>query len=100
LAGLYLHYDGSYPLDAILAQLRNLASDNLEIMDSIANYLSEENDILYRRGEKRGIEKGIEKGKGAFVKYLLLNTNFTIAKIASLSDVTEAFVKKVKKTLK
>jgi predicted transposase/invertase (TIGR01784 family) len=84
----------------ILAQLRNLASDNLEIMDSIANYLSEENDILYRRGEKKGIEKGIEKGKEAFVKYLLLNTNFTIAKIASLSDVTEAFVKKVKKTLK
>jgi len=34
------------------------------------------------------------------VKNLLLNTDFTIAKIASLSDATEAFVKKVKKTLK
>jgi hypothetical protein len=65
-------------------------------MDSVANYLSEEKDILYRRGEL----KGIEKGKEAFVKYLLLNTNFTIAKIAGLSDVTEAFVKKVKKSLK
>jgi predicted transposase/invertase (TIGR01784 family) len=92
----------------ILAQLRNLASDNLEIMDSVANYMSEEKDILYRRGEikgiekgiERGIEKGIEKGKAAVVKNLLLNTDFTIAKIASLSDVTEAFVKKVKKTLK
>jgi predicted transposase/invertase (TIGR01784 family) len=84
----------------ILAQLRNLALDNLEIMDSVANYLSEEKDILYRRGELKGIEKGIEKGKAAVVKNLLLNTDFTIAKIASLSDATEAFVKKVKKTLK
>jgi hypothetical protein len=69
-------------------------------MDSIANYISEEKDILYRRGEKKGMEKGIEKGKATVVKNLLLNTNFTIAKIAGLSNVTEAFVKKVKKTLK
>ena len=93
-------------------QLRNLASDNLEIMDSVANYMSEEKDIFYRRGEKKGmekgmekgiekgIEKGVEKGKIAFVKNLLLQTDFSIAKIAALSDVTEAFVKKVKKTLK
>ena len=80
----------------ILSQLRNLASDNLKIMDSVANYMSEEKDIFYRRGEL----KGIEKGKKAFVKNLLLNTDFTIAKIAELSDTTEAFVKKVKKTLK
>jgi hypothetical protein len=65
-------------------------------MDSVANYLSEEKDILYRRGEL----KGIEKGKAAIVKNLLLNTDFAIAKIAALSDTTEAFVKKVKKTLK
>jgi hypothetical protein len=69
-------------------------------MDSVANYMSEEKDILYRRGELKGIEKGIEKGKQAFVKNLLLHTDFAIAKIAGLSDVTEAFVKKVKKTLK
>jgi hypothetical protein len=83
----------------ILAQLRKLAPESLQIMDSIANYLSEENDILYRRGEIKGMEKGIEKGKKTFVKNLLLNTNFTIAKIAALSNATEAFVKKVKKTL-
>ena len=80
----------------ILAQLRNLAPDNLEIMDSIANYISEEKDILYRRGEK----KGMEKEKESFVKYLLLNTDFTIAKIAGLTNASEAFVKKVKRTLK
>ena len=65
-------------------------------MDSIANYITKEKDILYRLGEK----EGMEKGKETFVKNLLLNTNFTIAKIASLSNVREAFVKKVKKSLK
>lgn len=79
----------------ILAQLRNLAPESLQIMDSITNYISEENDILYRRGEK----KGMEKGKETFIKNLLLNTDFTIAKIAGLTNVTEAFVKKVKKTV-
>jgi predicted transposase/invertase (TIGR01784 family) len=80
----------------ILAQLRNLAPESLKIMDSIANYITKEKDILYRMGER----DGIEKGKEAFVKNLLLKTDFTIAKIASLTNVTEAFVKKVKKTLK
>lgn len=88
----------------ILAQLRNLASESLKIMDSIANYLSEEKDILYRRGEKRGMERGMEKGmekeRETIVKNLLLNTDFTIAQIAGLTNVKEAFVKKVKKTLK
>jgi hypothetical protein len=73
-------------------------------MDSIANYITKENDILYLVGENvgilKGMEKGIKKAKQTFVKNLLLNTNFTIAKIAALSDVTEAFVKKVKKSLK
>ena len=84
----------------ILSQLRNFTPNNLEIMDSIANYITKEKDILYLVGEQVGIVKGIEKGKKAFVKNLLLNTDFTIAKIAELTDVTEAFVKKVKKTLK
>ncbi len=80
----------------ILAQLRNLHPESLKIMDSIASYIKKENDILYRLGEK----EGMEKGKETFVKNLLLNTDFTIAKIAGLTDATEAFVKKVKKTLK
>ena len=84
----------------ILAQLRNLASSKLAIMDSVAGFMSDEKDILYRRGELKGIKKGIEKGKIAIVKNLLLKTDFTIAKIAGLTNVTEAFVKKVKKTLK
>ena len=88
----------------ILAQLRNLEPENLRIMDDITGYFTKEKDILYRLGEKKGIEKGMEKGieksKETFVKNLLLNTDFTIAKIATLSNVTEAFVKKIKRTLK
>jgi predicted transposase/invertase (TIGR01784 family) len=88
----------------ILAQLRNLEPESLRIMDSIANYISEEKDILYRRGELKGIEKGKEEGEKKksyeVVKNLLAANKFTIAEIASLANVTEAFVKKVKKTLK
>jgi predicted transposase/invertase (TIGR01784 family) len=84
----------------ILAQLRNLHPQILKIMDSIASFIKKENDVLYMLGEKEGMEKGIEKGKKIFVKNLLLNTKFSIAKIAELSDVTEDFVKKVKKSLK
>jgi predicted transposase/invertase (TIGR01784 family) len=84
----------------ILAQLRNLEPESLSIMDSIANYITKEKDILYRLGEKEGMEKGVEKGNLAVVKNLLLKTNFTIAEIADLANVNEAFVKKVKKSLK
>jgi hypothetical protein len=84
----------------ILAQLRNLESETIAIMDSIAKYFSKEKDILYRLGEKEGIEKGIEKSNEAFVRNLLLNTDFSISKVAALVNVTETFVRKIKKALK
>jgi predicted transposase/invertase (TIGR01784 family) len=88
----------------ILAQLRTLVSDNIQIMESVSTFFKEENDFLYRRGEKKGIERGIEKGEERksfiLVKNLLLESDFTVAKIASMAAVTEAFVRKVKKTLK
>lgn len=100
----------------ILAQLRNLAPEKLAIMDSIAKYITKEKDILYQMGERdglekgleKGIEKGIEKGKTEgeekksyeVVKNLLAANKFTIAEIANFANVTEYFVRKVKKTLK
>ena len=83
----------------ILSQLRNLHPESLHIMDSIAQYISEENDILYRRGELKGLEKGATKKATEVVTSLLLNTDFSIARIADLAGVTEYFVKKVKRTL-
>jgi len=49
---------------------------------------------------ERAKQEGMEKGKHLFVKNLLTDTNFSIAKIAALANVTEAFVRKVKKSLK
>jgi hypothetical protein len=79
----------------ILAQLRNLESEKVRIMDDLTGYFTVEKDILYIRGQRDGMEKERE----AIVKNLLLHTDFTIAKIAELGNVSEAFVKKVKKGL-
>ena len=61
-------------------------------------------DIYIEKGRKKGIEegieKGIEKGKEQVVRNLLSDTDFTIAKVAALANVTEAFVKKVRTALK
>jgi hypothetical protein len=57
-------------------------------------------DIYIEKGRKEGMEKGMEKGaeqkSHEFVKNLLSNTNFDIAKIAALADVPESFVKKIR----
>jgi predicted transposase/invertase (TIGR01784 family) len=80
----------------ILAQLRTLVSKNIEIMEHVSSFFKEENDIFYQVGEK----KGVEKGKAEVVTNLLAANRFTIAEITSLAGVTEAFVEKVKKTVK
>ena len=87
----------------ILSQLRNLESENEAAMESIKTWFKLENDAFYRIGKKRGIEKGIEKGEEKkareFVRALLRNTNHTIPEIARLVNVTEYFVRKVKRSL-
>ena len=91
----------------IFAQFRNFITEILPSMDSIAKFIKEERDFLYIRGERKGLEKGreegieqgIEQGKETFIRNLLLNTDFTVAQIAALGDVPEAFVEKVKETL-
>lgn len=79
----------------ILAQLRTLVSKNIEIMEQVASFFKEENDIFYQVGEK----KGLEKGKAEVVANLLTANRFTFTEIANFVGVTEAFVEKVKKTL-
>ncbi|MEP7109916.1 MAG: hypothetical protein ABI760_18110 [Ferruginibacter sp.] len=48
----------------------------------------------------KGIEIGMEKKSYEVVKNLLAANNFTITEIANLANVTEAFVKKVRRDLK
>lgn len=65
-------------------------------MESVATWFKEENDFLFYRGKRKGEEKkAIE-----VVKALLLNTDHTIPEIAKLVNVPEAFVRKLKRSLK
>lgn len=60
-------------------------------MDSIANLISEERDVLYIRGK--------EKEQTKFVTNLLSQTDFDLEKIANLANVTVEFVKDLKDKL-
>jgi hypothetical protein len=75
----------------VLSQLRNLDLKLKTVMDSIANLISEERDVLYMRG--------LDKGKETFVTYLLQEANHTTDQIADIAGVSVDFVQTVKKKL-
>lgn len=52
------------------------------------------------KGIELGIEKGIEEGKSEVVTILLRQNKFTISEIANFTNVTENFVRKIKKGMK
>ncbi len=70
-----------------------------ETMGIIETIKKIEREEAFEKGIERGIEKGAQQKSYEFVKNLLSNTNFTIAKVASLANVTEAFVKKVQTSM-
>jgi phenylalanyl-tRNA synthetase beta subunit len=61
------------------------------VMDSIANLISEEKDVLYIRGQ--------EKEQTKFVTNLLEKLDLTIDQIADIAGVSIDFVETVKKKL-
>ncbi|AEI51367.1 hypothetical protein [Runella slithyformis] len=71
----------------VLAQLRNLELNLKNAMDSIAEYIKEERDVLYLRGQ--------EKEKAKFVIYLIREGNKTFEQIADIAETTVDFVKAV-----
>jgi hypothetical protein len=73
----------------VLAQLRNLEVKLQETMDSIAQFYSEERDVLYKRGKERAEER--------VVRNLLNKMSLTIEQIADVVGVTVDFVKSVQK---
>lgn len=75
----------------VLAQLRNLQEQIDKTMDSIAEYINEEKDVLYVRGER--------KAKGKFVTYLLRNTGHTMQQIADTAEVSVDFVLEMQRLL-
>ena len=79
----------------VLAQLRNLELNLKNAMDSIAEYIKEERDVLFLRG----LDKGQEKEQEKFVRNLLTESDFTIEKIAKIAGVTVDFVKSIHRQL-
>ncbi|MFN8347049.1 MAG: hypothetical protein U0X91_18760 [Spirosomataceae bacterium] len=72
----------------VLAQLRNLELKLKNAMDSIAEYIKEERDVLYLRG----LDKGQEKTEERIVKNLLSKMALTIEQIADIAGVSVEFV--------
>lgn len=92
----------------MLSNLRKLGPEIDITMESIAKWFKIENDPFYQKGQKEGIERGLEKGieRGMekktleVVKTLLLNTRHSVREIANLVNVSETFVRKVKRSLR
>jgi len=86
----------------ILAQLRKFDHKILTMLDDLKGLFTVENDIFYRYGEMKGEKKAAQKINARnqrIVKKLLRKTDFSIAEIAGLVEVSQYFVRKVKKTL-
>jgi hypothetical protein len=79
----------------VLAQLRNLELNLKNAMDSIAEYIKEERDVLFLRG----LDKGKEKEQVKFVTYLLQEGNKAYDQIADIAGTTVDFVKSVQQQL-
>lgn len=88
----------------ILSKLRKLVSLNSLDMSDITKYILEQTDIttdlLYQRGEEIGIAEGQKEKSIEVVKNLLAIGQFSIAQIASIAGVSEAFVLDVRGKLK
>ena len=71
----------------VLAQLRNLELNLKNAMESITEYIKEERDVLYLRGQEKIIES------------LLTKLNYSLEQIADIAGVSLDFVKSVKQRL-
>ncbi|MBL7818737.1 MAG: Rpn family recombination-promoting nuclease/putative transposase [Saprospiraceae bacterium] len=104
----------------MLSRLRKIEGLTIKITEEMPIHFDYESDTLYLKGTEKGtqigiekcieqgIEKGIEKGKieGSlekevqknleFTRNLLLNTDFTVEKIALLVGVGVEYIQKVK----
>lgn len=75
----------------VLAQLRNLELNLKNAMDSIAEYIKEEKDVLFLRG----LDKGQQKEQVKIITNLLQKLNLPFEQIADIAGTTVEFVKSV-----
>ncbi len=94
-----------------IAEISNLSKEAFMVYEKDLKAKWDEYAVLssaIARGIEQGIEKGIEQGieqtelkkNTEFVTNLLETKQFSISQIANFANVSEAFVRKVKKTLK
>ena len=79
----------------VLAQLRNLELNLKNAMDSIAEYIKEERDVLFLRG----LDKGQQTEQMKVVTNLIQKLNLPFEQIADIAGVTVDFVKSVHRQL-
>ncbi|MCU0355797.1 MAG: hypothetical protein MUD08_19000 [Cytophagales bacterium] len=83
----------------VLVNLRSIKPFVEEIMESITQYFKPENDYLYKLGEQIGEQSEAEKQKRLFVTNLLEKTDFSVAQIAELAEVSPELVEQIKNEL-
>ena len=83
----------------IISRLRKLQQITENIMENISYYINVEEDVFYRKGEAVGEAIGEAKKSRKIVQSLLLESNFSVEKIAHLADVSIDFVLEIKKEL-
>jgi flagellar biosynthesis/type III secretory pathway protein FliH len=100
-------------IDYILTFLANYVpfenpEENRTFMDKIDSITGKRNtmgiieqiqEIRYKEAEEKGILEGLQKAKHEMVKNLLQQTEFSDDKIASLANVSVAFVEKARQDL-
>ncbi|MDJ1496844.1 hypothetical protein QNI19_28170 [Cytophagaceae bacterium DM2B3-1] len=91
----------------VLANLRKLTPFVEIMIESISQYIKEEDDFLFKKGQLKGEEKGrlegklegIEQNKRETILKFLKDGVLTTQQLASYFDVTEEFVEDLRKNL-
>ncbi|MDJ1472661.1 hypothetical protein [Xanthocytophaga flava] len=83
----------------VLANLRKLTPFVEIMIESISQYIKEEDDFLFKRGERKGKLEGEQKGKTEAILKFLKDGILTTQQLATYFDVTEEFVEDLRKSL-
>ncbi|MDJ1483609.1 hypothetical protein QNI16_24130 [Cytophagaceae bacterium YF14B1] len=83
----------------VLANLRKLTPFVEIMIESISQYIKEEDDFLFKKGQLKGKEEGIEQKTRETILKFLKDGVLTTQQLASYFDVTEEFVEDLRKSL-